>query len=146
MLADASQVTIFRPGPGRDITDVVLGAEVTGYRGSCHYDYEKKKMNVIIQVAMDVRKGPAATGPAAFLRYFVAVPGYYPSPQAKSVFAINLRFTENADRMHILDNEVQLDLPVQVLKDDYPKMDVYIGLQLDQEELDYNRAHPSTQQ
>ena len=38
ILSDASHITKYRPGTGRDLTDVDMEAEIIAYKGQCSYD------------------------------------------------------------------------------------------------------------
>ncbi len=141
VLSDAATLTRFRPGPGRDITDMVLSAQVADFNGTCHYDYDTQVLTVKLTVGLDLIRGPAAQGRAADIGYFVAIPAYYPKPQAKRVWPLKLQFPNGADRMHYEDEGVDIVIPIKNVKVDYPKIEIFIGLQLNQEELDYNRTH-----
>lgn len=139
VLSDASNLTRFRPGPGRDITDVTLTAEITGFKGGCTWDNDKKILTVALQVEMDLRRGPAASGDEAEVTYFVAVPRLYPDPKAKMILPVKTKFPSGADRLHVMDNEVDVNLPIKDMNNDVDKDDIVLGLQLDQAELEYNR-------
>jgi len=139
VLADASKFTQFRPGPGRDITDIVLQGEMTGFHGSCTYDRDTAKLTLTLQVQMVFSRGPAAQGRDVDTSYFVAVPSFYPKPDAKKVMDVKFTFKEGADHIRITDYEVDVILPVKDFLKDLPKMNVYLGFQLDKDELDYNR-------
>lgn len=139
ILADTAKFTRFRPGPGRDITDVTLQGEITGYNGSCKYDKDDKKLTVTLQVSMTFTRGPAAAGTDAHVDYFVAVPAFFPKPEAKQVLGVQFAFAPPADHVRITDNEVQVVLPVADFAKDLPNRDIYVGFQLSPDELDYNR-------
>lgn len=139
ILADAAKFTQFRSGPGRDITDVVLGGEITGYKGSCTYDKDSKKLTVTLQVEMTFTKGPAATSNVTHVAYFVAVPAFFPKPEAKQILGVQFAFAANADHVGITDNQVDVVLPVADFVKDIPNREIYVGFQLDPDELNYNR-------
>ncbi len=141
VLADAAKFTQFRPGEGRDITDQVLSGEITGYLGSCSYDQGAKKLTVELQVQMTFTKGPAAAGNDAHVAYFVAVPAFFPKPEAKQVLGVQFAFASNADHVRITDNKVDVVLPVADFGKDLPNREIYVGFQLDPQELDYNRRN-----
>jgi hypothetical protein len=139
LLADTAKFTQFRPGTGRDVTDVVLQGEMTGYTGSCTYDKDAKKLTVKLQVSMTFTRGPAATGNDAHIDYYVAVPAFYPKPEAKQTLGVQFAFEPPADHVRITDNEVDVVLPVADFVKDMPNREVYLGFQLTQDELDFNR-------
>lgn len=137
ILADASSLTKFRPGPGRDLTDVEYEAEIQGYTGGCKYD--DKGAVIDLQVIFSVKRGPADTDRKADFSYFVAIPLYYPSPDAKAEFATTVTFPEGQNYVRYTDEEVVMRVPVKD-KDVISKYEIYIGFQESPEELDRNRA------
>jgi hypothetical protein len=139
ILADAARFTQFKPGTGRDITDTVLSGEITGYKGACSYDKDAKQMTVTLQVQMTFTKGPAAPGNDAKAQYFVALPAFFPKPEAKQVLGVQFAFAANADHVQITDNQVEVKFQVKDFGKDIPNREIYVGFQLDQDELDYNR-------
>ncbi len=140
ILADTAKLVRFQPGEGRDVTDVETQAELTGYHGSCHYDKSKKVMNVSLEVGIDVERGPAAQGRTANLSYFVAIPAFYPDPKAHAVMPVAVSFPVNAQGVRYTDTDLQIFMPIPVVKD-MPKYEIFLGLQLTPEELEYNRKH-----
>ncbi|MGE5475413.1 MAG: hypothetical protein ACM3Q1_02060 [Bacteroidales bacterium] len=137
ILADAGKLTKFRPGPGRDLTDVEYEAEIQGFTGGCKYD--EKGALIDLQVSFSVKRGPADTDHKAEFNYFVAVPLYYPSPDAKAEFATTVPFPEGTNYVRYTDEEVVLRVPVKD-KDLISKYEIYLGFQETPEELNRNRA------
>lgn len=137
ILSDASKLTKFRAGTGRDLTDVEYEAEITGFTGGCKYD--EKGATVDLQVTFTVKRGPADTDRKAEFSYFVAVPYYYPQPSAKAEFATTVTFPEGTNYVKYTDEEVVMQVPVKD-KDLISKYEIYLGFQESQEELDRNRA------
>lgn len=139
VLADAAQETRFLPGKGHDLTDVQLQAQIGNYKGSCLYNFDTKEMSVIMQVAIDAKLGPAAQGRKANLSYFVAIPAFYPKPEAKMVVPVEITFPDNSDHVRYTDEEVQLTIPIKKIHD-LAAYEIFVGLQLPEDELEYNRA------
>ncbi len=137
-LADSIAMTKFRSGPGRDLTDVELKAEMTSYHGSCLYDAEAKQMRLTLEVGIDAERRPALAGRRADISYYIAIPAFYPDPQAKQVLPVTLEFSEASNRVHYTDGEVEISIPMADMKD-LPKYEVFVGLQLTPEELAFNR-------
>jgi hypothetical protein len=131
---EISTLTRFRPGGGRDLTDVAFQVDLTGYSGSCTYD--KNKLTVTLDVNFAVARGPAG-GPTADFEYFVAIPKMYPADAAKRQFDVAFRFPPGAGRGQFQD-EVEIDVPLSN-RTTGPSNEIYIGLQLTPDELDYNR-------
>ncbi len=136
ILSDASHVTRFRPGPGRDLTDVELEAEIIGFKGACGYD--ERGAEVELQVAFEVKRGPAATGRKAELTYFIAIPKYFPAPEAKAEFTLPVEFPEGMNQARATDESVVLRIPVKD-RDIITNYEIYLGLQASAEELEMNR-------
>jgi hypothetical protein len=130
---ETSTLTKFRPG-GRDITDVQFEAELLGYSGGCKYD--RNKLTIELNVDMAVTRGPAGGREAQF-HYFVAVPKLYPDPRGKQDFDVAFQFPQNARRGQFRD-EIVLEFPL-ANPSEGPSNEIYIGLQLTEAELEYNR-------
>ncbi len=136
VLADAAQATLFRPGPGRDLTDVEAEVEVVGYQGSCVH--REKSIDLVLQVGLQLRRGPADTDRKTEVSYFVAAPGFFPKAGAKAVMPVVVNYPDNVDLAQYMDEEVTISLP-WTEGDTLSKYEVFVGLQLSPEQLDYNR-------
>jgi len=136
IMSDAAKITKYRSGGGRDLTDVEMEGEVVAFKGDCVYD--EKGGEVTLQLAFELRRGPAATGRTLDVTYFVAVPKFYPAPEAKGVFTFPVTFPDTVDRIRVTDEEVTLRLPVRTkeLIDNY---EIYLGFQMSPEELEMSR-------
>jgi hypothetical protein len=130
---ETSTLTKFRAG-GRDITDVQFEAELLGYSGGCKYD--KAKLTIELNVDMAVTRGPVGGREARF-EYFVAVPKLYPNPAGKQDFDVAFVFPQNARRGQFRD-EIVLEFALAD-RNQGPSNEIYIGFQLTEAELDYNR-------
>ncbi|CCG40634.1 hypothetical protein [Magnetospirillum molischianum] len=136
ILSDASHVTKFRPGAGRDLTDVQVEAEIVGFKGECGYD--SKGANVDLSVSLDVRRGPAASSRDATLSYFVAIPKFYPADEAKAVIATPVVFPEGVESVRVTDDGVRMHIPLKN-RDLIDQYEIYLGFQTTPEELEMNR-------
>ncbi|WP_299441303.1 hypothetical protein [uncultured Rhodospira sp.] len=137
--ASTAQLTQFRPGPGRDLTDVVLEADLTGYQGACQYDDDEGVVRVDLTLSFAAALGPAATERRQAFAYYVAIPRFYPDPKGKQVFETAIAFPEGTDRVRYAGEELSLELPIAEsgTAEDLP---VYVGFQLTPEQMEYNRA------
>jgi hypothetical protein len=135
IVGETAEVTRFRPGAGRDITDIEFEAEVAGYTGNC--SYTDKKLTVELDVALQLARGPANAARAVDLEYFVAVPKLYPSQAGKRVFPVSVAFEPNQSRTRFIDPLV-LEFPL-AQKAEGPAHEIYIGFQLRREEIEFNR-------
>jgi hypothetical protein len=137
ILGGAEEVTKFRPGPGRDVTDIAFRASVADFKGTCGYD--KNTVKVTLSVVFEVERGPAgATRDAAF-QYFVAIPQFHPDPAGKQVFPITTRLEGSAPRL-VPAEAIDITIPVKD-KQLGAEYEVYIGFQLTPEEIEWNRTH-----
>jgi len=138
ILADAGKLVRYKPGPGRDITDVLFEAEIADFRGSCVYRDKGTKVSIDLAVMIGLKRGPANRDHKADFEYFVAIPKFHPAPQGKRVLPIRAEFTRNRSRVRVTDT-LELEIPIAkgAKGADYP---VYIGFQLSPDELRENRA------
>lgn len=136
ILGDAGKLTKFKPGPGRDLTDVDFEAEILGYQGGCTYD--EKGAIVDLQVSFALKRGPGDTDRKAEFTYFAAIPYFYPNPGAKAEFPVTVTFPEGTNYVRYSDEEVVMRVPVKD-KDVISKYEIYLGFQETQEELQRNR-------
>jgi len=141
ILSETSHVTHFRPGPGHDLTDIDSQAEIIGFHGQCGFKEHAEGGNVLVnlQVAFDVKRGPANTSHKADLTYFVAIPAFYPQDQAKAVFPVTVEFPEGLNDVRHVDKDIALTIPVKS-HDLINKYEVYLGFQTTPDELEHNRA------
>lgn len=135
--ATTAQVTLFAPGPGRDITDQILTATVTGLEGTCSYD--KTGVLANMNVTFEVDLGPAAPASRqASFTYFVALPDYFPAAGAKQVYTVAVTFPPNVNRIVYRDEKLSVRLPLNEGETAGNKT-VYVGFQLTADELRFNR-------
>ena len=139
ILSDGASLTKFRPGPGRDVTDVEMTAEVQGYSGYCTYNAKEKKMTVVLQVGVDVQRGPAAVGRTVEIPYFVALPRFYPDPEAKRAMRIRVDFPDGLNSVRAIDDEMNISFSLSDFKE-LGAYEIFVGLQLDEAQLEYSRA------
>ncbi len=135
IVRDAADLTRFR-GTGRDLTDAVLDARITGLNGSCKAD-GNGIVSTTVSVGMELTRGPAAPGRTAQVAYFVAV---LDGEQIldKQVFTLNAEFPPNADRLRLAGDAVELRLPVSGAKT-AAAYRIQVGFQLTPLELEVNR-------
>jgi hypothetical protein len=133
-----ARLTQFKEGGGRDMSDVEYQAEVIAYRGSCKFSEE----GVEVQMDLDfsIAAGPAAKKGPANIYYFVAVPQLFPDPVGKRIFQLRRDVPATPG---VKDKTTESDIRIFIpLKKDEPAAayDVYVGLQLNNAQLDYNRT------
>ena len=135
ILRDANDLQRFR-GNGRDFLDTSLQGRIVSVNGSCVADGSRVVV-ATVQVGLDLTRGPAATGRATDVSFFVAV-SQGERVLDKQVYTIRASFPENTDRVRLTGDSVDLRLPVTKDKgaDAYQ---VTVGYQLTPAELEANR-------
>jgi hypothetical protein len=133
-----ARLTQFKPGPGRDVTDVAYQVEVVAYQGECVFSDEGVEVQMDLDFALAT--GPAVEKGPVTLYYFVAVPQLFPNPVGKRVFQVRRTLPATPGvRERFRETDLRIFIP---LKKNEPAAayDVYVGMQLDNAQLDYNRA------
>ena len=141
IVKDTAELTTFRPGPGRDLTDVVLDARIDRFDGECETDLEpggSGQVNVDLQLFFEAVRGPANDTRAGKFSYYVAIGDSTGRILAKKVFDTAFEFEGNRNRVGGAEKLTQ-EIPLKSgdLGEDF---DIFIGFQLNPEQLDYNRA------
>jgi hypothetical protein len=135
LLADAGQVTLYRPGPGRDLTDVVFEAKMEELKGACSYNGQRLRVQAKINIV--AARGPAATGGKVNFPFFVAVTDSEQNVLAKQVFDSVIEIPDGRRRAGVFEEMEQIVLLNEgETGSDY---EVIVGFQLSQEQLDRNR-------
>jgi hypothetical protein len=141
MLKDADKLTQYRPGPGRDITDIMFEADLVGFNGDCEYIGEEGKYTsvvVTLKVGFKVARGPSVSGDSAKVPYFLAIPEFFPDANAKQSFVRDVKFPKNRTSVTIIDSEVEVSIPLDTSRKG-PDTQVIIGFSLSPEQLEFNR-------
>ncbi|HTY69126.1 MAG TPA: hypothetical protein VMH36_20905 [Alphaproteobacteria bacterium] len=135
--ADAAAITRFRDGPGRDLTDVVVNANILNILvDRCKYD--KNSVAVTnFQIAVTADRGPADRSKAADFEYWVAVVDPERKILTRETFNLHFDFSElNHVGIVVADLEPRIPLP-DVMK--APEYQIVVGFQLTPDELAWNR-------
>jgi hypothetical protein len=140
VVKDAADITLFKDGPGRDLTDVVLEAQIVRFGGFCETDIDEDtntgEVTVDLQVLFRATRGPASTSREASLRYFIAISDRNDAILARAEFDSDIAFEGNRNRVAYLEELTQkIPLKAGELGDAYR---VYVGFQLSDEALQYN--------
>ena len=141
LLRDADKVTAYRPGPGRDITDILYEAKLAGFSGECEYVGDGGTFHevvVSVRAKFDLVRGPADATRMAELKYFVAIPEFFPAPEGKRQFVRRVRFPTGRNNITINDDFVEIRIPLTKDRKG-PGSRVYIGFHLTQDQLNLNR-------
>lgn len=136
ILEDAKDLTRFKAGPGRDITDILFEAEIVNFVGDCDYDEGQAEIELSVQIR--VERGPANRGRKVEFEYFVAIPEFRNQVEGKSIFNVVGEFEGNRTRM-IYQDDLDMTIPVKVPTDG-AALEIVLGFQLTPEELKFNRS------
>lgn len=136
ILEDAKDLTRFKPGPGRDITDILFEAEIVNFVGDCDYDEGEAEIELSVQIR--VERGPANKARQVAFDYFVAIPEFQSQSEGKSVFKVTGEFEGNRTRM-LYQDDLEMTIPVKVPAEG-SALEIVLGFQLTPEELKFNRS------
>ena len=139
IVQDASELTQFLSGPGRDLTDVTLEARISDFRGFCETDVEDDRtgtVDVELQLLLVATRGPAATTRDATFRYFVAIADKKENILAREEFESSVSFEGNRNRIGFSE-ELAQNIPLKAgqLGDAFS---IFVGFVLSDEDLKYN--------
>lgn len=135
-VTDAATLTRFKPGAGRDPTDVQFQAELGKIETVCKFA-SKGGVSIDMRVAIAVGEGPAAQNRTAQLSYFVAIIAPGRQVLARKEFAADYTFTGNRNRLVGLE-ELTQEIPgiTDIQAQGYQ---IAVGFVLSPDELNYNR-------
>jgi hypothetical protein len=134
-LDTATRQVKFRPGEGRDLTDVMYIVRLDGVTRTCEYD--KNGVSIAMKVNFALELGPANPDRNAAFQYFVAIADENNKVLAKRIFPVALTFPDNVGYVEKSDDiDQQIPLPVGRSASGYQ---IIVGLQLTEAELEYNR-------
>lgn len=136
ILDDAKDLTKFKPGPGRDITDILFEAQIVNFVGDCDYDEGEAEIELSVQIS--VERGPANKGRQVAFDYFAAIPKFSGQAQGKSIFRVTGEFEGNRTRM-LYQDDLTMTIPVKAPTDG-AALEIVLGFQLTPEELKFNRS------
>ena len=136
ILGDAQKATQYRPGGGRDLTDVTFDTELLDYNGECRY--EDKQATVVVDFVLQVAatRGPAATQPEAQVPYFVAVVDKQQHVLARQEVVARVPFKEGRRRV-VVGEELEQRIPLAGRSTG--DVEVLVGLILSRDQLEKNR-------
>ncbi len=142
ILPEASSITRYLKGANRSIIDVDFSGKITGIKGKC--SYELGSSNSIGTVEIDVitkfelRRGAGNKSQQADFQYFVSVLDKSGKMLQKQSFPYSAKFSKKRSWVKKSDSPVILSIPLNNEKKGQD-FKVYVGFQLSQEELEFNR-------
>ena len=141
-LEEAAQLTRFKPGPGRDITDIVFEAAFAEITGTCEIDDDE--IEVELKLVIVANRGPADTSREASFAFILAVVDIdrnfivHEGKALRRKFNGQVEFPDNRTRVAYTD-EFELTIPTTSGEsaDDFL---IFISFELSADELGYNRG------
>lgn len=132
---DTERVTRFADGPGRDITDIVLLAEVRHLSGECAVRDDEIRMT--FPIAVRGERGPGDKDGVEQIGVFMHVFTRDRKPLARRELPFTLRFPGNRTTI-VKSDFVTVEIPKtpEQTSNDFV---IYVGMMLSQEELAFNR-------
>ncbi len=144
VLTEAGEITRFRAGPGRDISDVLFSGRVVDVVGACEHDIDDDskagEMTVEIAPVLALERGPADRSRMAQFEYFVVLLDSARKPISKNLFEVRVPFEGNAGRIQYTDTSVTLKVPLKAGQTGRD-FEILLGFQLARDEVEYNRSH-----
>ena len=137
ILGDASEITLFAPGRGQDLTDVAYRGSIERVAGSCDYTRAGDSVTNTVAARLVATRGPAAQGNESTFVYFVAVVDKEENILARERFESRFTFDANQRQAAAIE-EIEQIIPIRAdLRGlDY---DILVGFELSPEQLEFNR-------
>jgi len=102
----AKRVTLYRPGAGRDLTDVTFEVAIRDIAFECDYDFDGDtgdSVEVRFNILFVAERGPAAEDSRIEVPYFAAVTNANRRILGKKKFTVALEFEGNAVRSQVVE-------------------------------------------
>lgn len=139
--ADAASLVKFRPGPGRDLTDVEYQGQIVNVRLAClHHikDNGTGKVDVQVTPLLSVQPGPANKNKQIDLPYFIAVTDTKNNILFRQGLTQKVAFSATNARQVLNIDTSTLVIPLAKGQQGQDFV-VYVGFELSHDQLDYNR-------
>ena len=136
ILAGSERLVLFKPGPGRDIIDILVEADMSNLRAACEYD----DLRVDVETGFEIiaARGPKAETNRVIIVFFAAIINPDGKVIAKETFESRVEFPQNHRRVGVREQVVQqIPLTTQAAGQDYQ---ILVGFQLTPDQLEYNQS------
>ena len=116
--------------------DLSYKAEIYSFEGTCQFD--KKGVEVNMDVDFLFTKGSIKESSEVDIYYFVSIPRFYPSAEAKQVF-VKKHFVKDSHpkTLTLSEKNIKVFIPLDD-KMTAAAYDIYVGFQLNNNQLKYN--------
>jgi hypothetical protein len=138
ILGDAADLTRYRDGGGRDLTDLVLAGRILGVSGKCAPGDTFRQLATSLQVNLELTRGPAMMQRQVDVAIFVAV-SEGDTILDKKLFPMHAVFPPNIDTIRLTTDAIAMVLPISKDKSGAAYA-LTAGFQLTPAELDQNRS------
>mgnify|MGYP001391346380 CR=1 FL=1 len=142
VLADASKIEKYKPGPGRSIIDIDFYTKITGMHLTCTSKINNKTgvglMDVDVNFDFSLRRGAANTSGKKSFQYFISVTDLNYKIIYRETFSINLNFKANKSSISFSSKPITIEIPIT---ENYSSQDfiVFGGFEISREQLKRNR-------
>jgi hypothetical protein len=140
VVQDATSLTRFKPGPGRDPRDIAFQASLTGTGVTC--EAGRKKLEVTLKLRVSVDAGPSLVGGTTSVPYFVRLLNGGGVSEGQD-FNATFKLSTASPRGSSVE-EIALTLPYNT-PSDLGAYRIAVGLKPTPEELEYNRRAAARQ-
>lgn len=145
-LADAARITRFVDGPGRDIIDIDFTGRIEKLTGKCFYELDSDtgegQVRINIKPEFRIERGAANKTRQAAFDYFISYTDDQGNVLDKQIFPYTAKYWKNKQVVKDIDGPIEVTIQLrngQIGQD----FNIYVGFQLSQEELDFNRGNTS---
>ena len=142
VLSDAALITRYVKGSGRDIIDVDFTGKIVGIKGKCSYDFDSDSgegtVGIDVIAKFKMKRGAANKSRQADFQYFVSIVDDDGNILEKQTFTFSGKYLKNRFSVKKADSPIKLSIPLGGGKTGQD-FTVYVGFQLSQEELKFNR-------
>lgn len=148
VLNDAATLTRFAPGGGRDPLDIDFDVEIADLASGCQFEKKGKtfdRLVVAIAPVLITTRGPANASRKAEYGYFVSLIDPDGNIISRQSFPVTVPFSGNQRQLTQRDDDppVTVDIPLTRVEDAV-NYEILLGLQLTEDELQYNRQRSGT--
>jgi hypothetical protein len=137
ILGDAADVTRYRQGGGRDLTDLILAGRIVDVSGKCEPGDTSRQLATSLKVSFELTRGPAMPQRQVNVMIFVAV-SEGDNILDKKLFPVHAEFPPNIDTVRLTTDAIPLVLPISKDKSGAAYA-LTAGFQLTPDELALNR-------
>jgi hypothetical protein len=142
ILSDAALITRYIKGAGKDIIDIDFTGKIIGIKGKCFYEFGsdtgKGTVEIDVITKFKMERGAANKSRQADFQYFVSIVDGEGNILEKQTFSFSGKYLKNRFSVKEADSPIKLSIPLAGGKTGQD-FTVYVGFQLSNEELEFNR-------